>query len=161
MIDVVVATPEDWARVRQVRLAALADAPDAFWTVLADEQDRPETWWRQRLADPQRITVLAVRDGVGVGLAGAGPHDDPGSAVLYAVWAAPVVRGSGVADRMVAAVIAWARAQGYRRLRLDVGDDNARAIGFYRRTGFAPTGVRNAFPAPRDHLTEHEMALEL
>lgn len=40
LIRIVEATVDDWARVRDVRLEALADSPDAFERRLKDEQDR-------------------------------------------------------------------------------------------------------------------------
>jgi RimJ/RimL family protein N-acetyltransferase len=47
-----------------------------------------------------------------------------------------------VADAIVAAVAAWAVERGYPVLGLGVTIDNARAIAFYRRLGFADTGQR-------------------
>ena len=160
--------PDEWERYRRIRLAALADAPDAFWSTTADEAEQPESFWRGRLEAADRLTVIAAVDGEDVGTMGAGPPHDAhadagakGDAGLYAVWVARRARGSGAAAAMLDTVATWARGQGYRRLRLDVGDHNTRAVAFYRRMGFQPTGVISRFPAPRDHITEHEMALEL
>lgn len=162
MVEVIIAGEADWERVRAIRLASLADAPDAFWSLLEDEAPQPEAFRRGRAADPERLTLLASIDGVDVGTMGAGPqHDDPSSAGLYGVWVDPAARGSGAAAALLTAVLTWARSQGFTRLRLDVGDHNARAIGFYRREGFTPTGVRNTFPSPRDHISEHELAIDL
>lgn len=162
MLEVVTAAPSDWQRVRAVRLAALADAPDAFWSVLAEEVDQPEAFWRARLAGPDRTTLLATSGGVVVGTASAGPHhDDPAVAGVYGVWVDPAARGRGVADALMAGVVAWARARGSRRLRLEVGDHNAPARRLYARWGLTPTGVRGAFPQPREHVTEHELAVDL
>lgn len=162
MVEVVEAREGDWERVRAVRLAALEDTPDAFWSELTDEETQPESFWRGRLADGDRLTLLAVVDGVAVGTMGAGPHHEEGAeAGLYAVWVRPEARGGGAAEALLDQAIRWARGRGFTRLRLDVGDHNARAIRFYRRAGFTPTGVISTFPAPRDHITEHELAIDL
>ena len=55
----------------------------------------------------------------------------------------------------------WAREEGFPHLFLDVADENTAAIKLYERLGFAPTGVKNHMPPPRDHISEHERALEL
>jgi ribosomal protein S18 acetylase RimI-like enzyme len=154
--------PEAWSRLRGVRLRALGDAPDAFWSTTEGESRLAVDVWRRRLARPDAATFLAVRDGVDVGLAiGAPHHVHPSDAGLYSVWVAPAVRGSGVADRLITAVVDWARAAGHPRIRLDVADANRRAVALYARLGFARTGATSRFPPPRDHIVEHERALEL
>lgn len=162
MIEVLRLGPDDWQRYRAIRLASLRDTPDAFWATTAGEEAQPEAWWRDRLTTEDRLTLLAVDDGVDAGTMGGGPHhEDPGDGLLYAVWVAPAARGGGAAEALIEAAIAWARQRGHRRLRLDVGDHNVRAAAFYARVGFIPTGVASTFPAPREHLTEHELALDL
>lgn len=151
-----------WARARGVRLRALRDAPDAFWSTTEGEARLAVSVWRRRLARPDAATFLAVRDGRDVGLAiGARHHAHPRDAGLYSVWVAPEVRGSGLADQLVMAVVDWARAAGHPRIRLDVADDNLRAVGLYARLGFTPTGAVSRFPPPRDHVVEHERVLDL
>lgn len=153
---------DDWSRARGVRLRALRDAPDAFWSTTEGETRLAVSVWRRRLARPDAATFLALRDGRDVGLAiGAPHHAHPGDAGLYSVWVGPEVRGSGLADRLVLTVVEWARAGGYPRIRLDVADDNRRAVGLYARLGFTPTGGVSRFPPPRDHIVEHERVLDL
>jgi ribosomal protein S18 acetylase RimI-like enzyme len=87
--------------------------------------------------------MVAEREGRLVGLASGGraPVVDL-AAGLYSMWVEPAARGTGVADAIVAAVATWAVERGYRVLGLGVTTDNARAIAFYRRLGFADTGER-------------------
>lgn len=160
MAEIVRAGPDDWRRVRAVRLRALRDAPDAFWATAAEEAALSEAQWRERLA--LAATFLALRDGDDVGLAVGGPHwREPSDAGLTGMWVAGPLRGSGTATALIATVVAWARVAGYRRLRLEVADDNHRAVRFYERLGFVPTGWRGTMPPPRDHIAEHERVLEL
>jgi len=60
-------------------------------------------------------------------------------------------------DRLVEAVVGWARRSNYRQVVLDVGNANAPAIGLYARHGFVSTGTTGTLPAPRAHVTEQEM----
>ena len=64
-------------------------------------------------------------------------------------------------DRLVDAVIDWARAGGYARVVLEVGDANVPAMRLYERKGFEPTGRTGTLPELRTNLREHERALVL
>ncbi|GAA3444913.1 GNAT family N-acetyltransferase [Planomonospora venezuelensis] len=52
-IDVRRLTPEDWRTFRDIRLAALADAPEAFSSSLAREQAYDDARWQAMMA-PER-----------------------------------------------------------------------------------------------------------
>jgi len=84
-----------------------------------------------------------------------------GDAGLFAMWVAPASRGKGIGRALVGAVVQWARSRGYRRVLLDVADENAHAVRLYERCGFVPTGERGLLPAPREHVLEHQRALAL
>lgn len=169
---------DDWRTMRDVRLRALRDAPDAFSSTLADESDRPAEFWRERLATPGATTFLAFDpappDGSALGLVTVLTIDtttdeatlvpatsDGRDALVVSVWVAPEARGRGVADALLHAAGAHARDMGARRAVLDVGDHNDVAIRLYTRHGFVATGRRGSLPAPREHVTEHELALDL
>jgi ribosomal protein S18 acetylase RimI-like enzyme len=134
---------DEWQALRDLRLRALADAPDAFGATLEETAARPDEAWQARIADEQSIMVVAERAGRLVGMASGGdaPMDDP-SAALYSMWVDPAVRGRGVAGAIVETVVDWATAAGYRRIGLGVTTSNARAIAFYERLGFADIGLR-------------------
>lgn len=160
-VDVARAAVADAARLRALRLRALRADPDAFWAVAAEEEDRPDAHWRERLGEDGVATFLARR-GQDVGLVVVRAHHDvPGDAGLYAMWVAPECRSLGVATALMAAAVEWARAAGYPAVRLEVADHNTAAIGLYARFGFRPTGRTGALPPPREHIAEHELALVL
>jgi GNAT superfamily N-acetyltransferase len=92
---------DDWAQLRAARLAALAEAPYAFFSTLAQEEQFTEETWRERAG---RGTTFAAWDGDAiVGLATGLDRGDDGWH-LVGMWVSPKLRGSGVADRLVAAV---------------------------------------------------------
>lgn len=167
-VRVTVATPDDWRPVRHLRLAALADTPDAFGSTLEQEADRDEASWRGWLDRPDVATFVASlvgEDGesrtAGLTTIAAVTDETPRTAGMYSVWVAPSVRGRGVGDALLAAAVAHARAAGYARIVLDVGDHNTPAQALYARHGFTPTGRTTRFAPPREHLIEHELALDL
>ncbi|MDQ0851326.1 ribosomal protein S18 acetylase RimI-like enzyme [Arthrobacter sp. B3I9] len=130
---------DDWRVWRSVRLAALADAPDAFGSHLQDWADASEDRWRKRLSIPGAINLLAF-DGDGnvpVGMATGIPDEGNGSrAELISMWVSPAVRGRGVATALITAVARWAASAGAATLTLSVMPDNLTARRSYERNGF-------------------------
>ncbi len=141
MLDLQVLTPDDWPTWRELRLRALADAPYAFGSTLADwrgEGDQ-ETRWRHRLSLAGSHNLVALLDGVPVGMATGVPVGE-GSAAVISMWVAPEARGRGVGGRLLDAIADWARAFGARDVRLAVVEDNEPAAALYQRKGFKFTG---------------------
>jgi ribosomal protein S18 acetylase RimI-like enzyme len=130
---------DGWLLWRAARLAALADAPDAFPGASAAWADSGEMRWRERLLDTAALKVVAVRDEVPVGLVRGVVED--GCAWLHSLWVSPQVRGQGLGTQLVAAVEEWAVRHGATYIRLEVVSDNAPAIALYRRRGYVDTGV--------------------
>lgn len=132
-------TPDDWRLWRDLRLAALAEAPEAFGATLAEwsgDGDREERW-RARLSIPGGRDFVVLLDGTAVGMVSGVPTPDDGTVELISMWVSPAGRGRGVGDRLVEAVVQWAVEQGARTLRLSVMQDNPQAIALYERNGFA------------------------
>jgi GNAT superfamily N-acetyltransferase len=140
-----------------VRLAALKDAPYAFGSKYEREVHTDEGAWRTRLVG--RTQFVAELDGMVVGTAGGIASDD-GNAALISMWVAPSARGKGAGNRLVHAVIEWARQEGYPGIRLWVTDGNDAAEKLYLRCGFRRTGAtQRVFPGePR---MEFEMERDL
>ena len=140
--------PEDWQRLREVRLAALAESPEMFGSTLAREQSFDEAEWRRRAARP--ATFLASRDGVDVGMAGVYEFDD-GWCVM-GMWLTPVARGTGVVEALVHACESVAQDAGATTVALGVMEDNPRGRRAYVRLGYAFTGTREHVRDGRDEL---------
>ncbi|MEZ5378209.1 MAG: GNAT family N-acetyltransferase [Acidimicrobiales bacterium] len=102
--------PDDWSVWREVRLAALGDAPDAFGSTLDDWVDAAPERWRSRLADVP-CNVIAWRDGVPVGQASGTERDEAGRIELISMWVDPIARGTATVDLLVDAVATWASDQ--------------------------------------------------
>ncbi|MBT9311012.1 GNAT family N-acetyltransferase [Leptothoe kymatousa] len=150
----------DVERLRQIRLLALKDAPDAFSTTFQDAFVWPRDSWVRQL---QKLpTFVAVVDGADSGMVRGALHSEKiNEAYLLSLWVAPHARGQGVGQGLINAVIDWMRSEGCQRLVLDVGEHNAGVIALYQRMGFKPTGITKPMPPPREHILEFEMALEL
>lgn len=140
MLAVHALSPDDWRLWRDLRLAALAEAPDAFGATLAEwsgDGDR-EDRWRARLSIPGGRDFVVLLDGTAAGMVSGVPTSDDGTVELISMWVSPVGRGRGVGDRLIEAVVEWAVQQGATTVRLSVMRDNPRAIALYERHGFTP-----------------------
>jgi GNAT superfamily N-acetyltransferase len=149
---------DDWRVWRDVRLAALADAPGAFGSATELEEQLPEDDWRAMVRSA--AIFVASAGGTGVGVVAGLPRESAGERGLGAMWVAPAWRGRGVAAALTDAVIAWARSDGCGRIGLWVSADSARARRFYQRQGFRATGRSRPFPNDAARRID-EMVLEL
>jgi GNAT superfamily N-acetyltransferase len=135
------------ARIRELRLRALEESPEAFGSSHAGEVDLPPAFW-QRLADASElataeIVFVAEEDSAWLGMAGGFLREgEPEAAGLWGMWVAPEARRRTLASHLVDAVAAWARARKALRLNLSVTDRAEAATALYERLGFTPTGER-------------------
>jgi len=160
MIDVRRAEPDDWPWARDVRLAALADAPYAFGSTLGREVGFQEAEWRSRIAGS--AWFLAWRGEELVGLV-VGVADEVAAADerhVVSMWVRADVRGTDAAPALGRAVRDWARTQHASSLTLWVADGNERARRFYEGIGFRTTGHRKPLPS-NPAVAEEKLRLAL
>ncbi|MEV6395709.1 GNAT family N-acetyltransferase [Streptomyces sp. NPDC051907] len=160
---------EEWAKAREIRLAALQDpaAPFAFLETYEQAVQKPDAFWRDRAAAVGEgvvarqfiaeagdgrwlgtLTVLVERPAGKVRFGEAAKRDQTH---VVGVFVRPQARGTGVAKGLFEAAMEWSWAlEGPRieRVRLYVDERNARAAAFYRRIGFVPSG--ESVPVPGD-----------
>jgi ribosomal protein S18 acetylase RimI-like enzyme len=148
-MDVRQAQAADWQALRQLRLGALADAPDAFASTLEAEQALLDEVWRQRAeGGPSSANFIAREGGVDVGLAAVFAEPDaPGRMHLVSMWVDPGYRRRGVARALVDQAVRWAVERRAREVILWVADHNAAARRLYERVGFRPTGEGQPLPS--------------
>jgi ribosomal protein S18 acetylase RimI-like enzyme len=153
------ARPDEWTVLRDLRLRALADTPDAFASTLADEAAAPEELWRRR-ADPGPDVVnliaeatsacddgaAAAVDGVGMATVRLEP-DKGGRAHLLGMWVDPAYRGRGVARALLNHAVGWASERGATEMVLWVADHNTAGRRLYQQAGFVATGDRQPLPS--------------
>ena len=125
--------------LRDLRLRALSDAPEAFGSTYERELARTISDWQKWLSPGATFILGTPEENYGI-VAAVCDATDPQVVHLMAMWVDPAIRGSGASDDLVAAVVAWAAAEGARVVRLDVMQANERACRLYSRHGFRPTG---------------------
>lgn len=139
--------PEDWPLLKTVRLRALTENPEAFGTTLTQASAWDDARWQENARRftllPPAASFLAYADDTLCGMVNCFVTETNSRTVeMTAFWVAPQQRGQGIADALVAAIISWAKLQGVMTLQAWVVEDNARALGFYRKLGFRETKER-------------------
>ncbi|HQY93535.1 GNAT family N-acetyltransferase [Caldilinea sp.] len=132
---------EQWEIHKRIRLAALADAPYAFTTRLADVVTRPDQQWMEitarRAGESDGVTYFAAVAGEPCAMA-ACILTELGAEML-AVWVAPAHRKLGVGQALVDYAHTWAIQREATTLIVGVYADNQDAVTFYTRAGFRLT----------------------
>ncbi len=134
---------DDWRALRDVRIAALADAPDAFGTTHAQALERPSEWWIEWCAksagSETQAMVLAWDGSRAVGMAGA-YREDSGRWNVISMWVDPAARGRGIGQALLESAVGFAREHGAGEIVLGVTDGNDAARTLYETYGFADNG---------------------
>jgi ribosomal protein S18 acetylase RimI-like enzyme len=158
VIDVQRVRPDEWELLRDLRLRALAQAPDAFATTHAEALARPDEWWRgwaERSASEAAQAMFLARDGdeaVGIaGIFGARSRFD-----VISMWTDPAHRGKGVGAALLRAAVSFA---GDAPVFLSVTEGNDDARRLYERHGFVATGLTEPLRSNTRRVL-HELRLD-
>lgn len=150
---------------RRVRLDALWLHPNAFGSAYEDEVVLDRAQFAARLTTPgfTRFGGFAGDELVGlVGLQMRTGIKEQHKARLFSMYVDAAHRSSGLAPRLIEAVIAGAREAGAVVLQLSVEAGNAPAQRLYRRMGFTVYGVERRSLRVGDRYHDEElMALDL
>jgi len=133
----------------ELRLRALRDHPEAFGQphdeavafTQADIHRTFETFWD---FEDNRTFAALTDDGTVAGMTGVARHYRPKMRHRMDIWGVYVVpehRGQGIADRLLAAAVDYAReVEGVLQLHLRVVSTNLAATRSYERAGFVRWG---------------------
>lgn len=160
-VQISLATEDDWARVRDIRLRALREDAFAFGSSLEREERFKEKHWRMRVRTVP-TWLAAADDGEVLGLISM--LQEPGSPTddrhVVSLWVAPEARRRGVGWALLDAIRQAAIADGARTVSLWLVDGNNAAGDLYVRAGFTRTGERMKLPRDPD-ITEERYVLKL
>jgi putative acetyltransferase len=101
---------------------------------------------------------VAHRDGMAVGCGGVALCED--FAEVKRMYVRPAVRGSGIAEALLARIEATARGGGLARLCLETGDRQLAAIRVYERSGFVRCAAFGPYAAMAPAATSKSVFFE-
>jgi RimJ/RimL family protein N-acetyltransferase len=138
----------DAARLRELRLEALANHPQAFAADYDKTEAEPAQVWAERIrqneASNEGIIEVAWAGEQLIGMTGLYRGHWPKtqhSGMIWGVYVTAAWRGYGVAQGLLQACMDWAQAQGITIVKLGVATTNLSAIRCYARFGFAVYGL--------------------
>jgi GNAT superfamily N-acetyltransferase len=144
--------PEQGDILRELRTAALREAPYAFGEKLEDallaEASRFHEAAKRHANAPGSAIFLLYTEGHPAGLIAASFDESAANrAFVHALWVAPAVRHLRGGELLVNAASQWLAEEGAHEVYAWIADENRTAMRFYERLGFGPTGDRRVMPA--------------
>src|SRR5215469_13046964 len=160
MPDIRPLVPDEWFMLRDIRLTALSESPNAFLSTYEREKAYSENQWRAEFT--RGDWNVGFLDGRPASLLGVTNDADTPARACYLeyLWVAPDYRGRHLALDMIATVLDGLRGRGMRTAFLWVLDGNDVAMRVYRRAGFMSTNHRQPLAA-RPGRTEERLYLNL
>jgi len=140
--------PADAPAYRALMLAAYAQHPDAFTSMVAERAALPLAWWAARFSthpQPPSIVLGVFEDEALVAVTGLSFESRPKTrhkAKLFGMYVSPAFRQRGLGRKLVEAVLAEARARdGVRLVQLTFTHRNTAARSLYEGCGFVEFGL--------------------
>jgi ribosomal protein S18 acetylase RimI-like enzyme len=160
VLDIRVLPRDEWLTLRDIRLSALQESPEAFLSTYELEKGYDAARWQAEFSRGSWNIGYLHRNPVsllGTTRETGQPHYE---CYIEYLWVAPQWRRSGLALGMIAAVLKRLQAAGVQTVFLWVLDGNDSAVRLYERAGFARTHQRQPIDT-RPGRTEERMRLEL
>ena len=129
--------------------------PQYFYNVLAEEGELRDVDDYQRIYTGNHGLFLAVLDDGRLVGTGAIKHLEADIAELKRLWLLEEYHGRRLGYEVVQRLLAFARAQGWSRIRLQTGSEQLRALAFYKKLGFSE------IPSYRESMDNISMELVL
>ena len=132
--------PDDWERLRDIRLASLLESPEAFGADYEVMSKFGEQQWREIF---DRLSYLVARiDGKDVAVMSIENLDGDFGATCWigGCWSDPNYRGVGALRAMFDYLDLHAQSRDWTKQGLGVWIDNYSAIAAYEKLGFVAMG---------------------
>lgn len=130
---------EEYDLVRELRIAALHDAPGSFAESADEVSARPISYWigqTESLVDPHIMFFIEVDGKPRGSVYGLVDTNHEASGRVGGLWVDSAYRGRGLGRALLDAVIQWARSKNFSTIRLWVPMEVSEAKALYLKAGF-------------------------
>jgi RimJ/RimL family protein N-acetyltransferase len=130
--------PGDWQTYKAIRLEALLSDPQYFWSAYADEVQRTDQEWADRLLENDIHGFWGLYfDGECIGMTAIWQQSyDPTGADLTSSYIRKGYRLNGLSVLYYQARIAWAMYKGYKHLDVHIRRSNQASLAASRKFNF-------------------------
>jgi GNAT superfamily N-acetyltransferase len=141
-IEVSLLIPDEWERLKQIRIRALTANPEAFGAKSTEVMSQPKDDWLKLYEKEDYL--IASSGGVDVGMLYIEvlKGDHGATCWIGGCWTDPDFRGIGVMRSLFNYIDDHASEKGWQRQGLGVWADNLVAINSYKSLGFAFAGEK-------------------
>ncbi len=132
--------PDQWERLRRLRIASLSESPDAFGGNLETEEMLSEEEWRKKFE--KLVHLVAVIDGIDIAVLSVENLEGDFGATCWigGCWVNPEYRGRGAMRALISYLDEHAEERRWKVQGLGVFSDNDEAIAAYEKLGFIRRG---------------------
>ncbi len=161
-MEIIKLNPEDWGKLKNIRLEALKEEGDAFGSSYTESATHSDEEWQRKLASPKNPTMVVCDEGQAIGMAGA--YQEKGANVkhityVWGVYLRKSYRGKGLGQKLMEALLdEIAKNTGIEKINLNVNTSRLSAIKIYEKLGFKIIGtLHKEMKFKGKYIDEHVM----
>lgn len=143
-IQVTLLAPQDWPRLRDIRLKSLEESPDAFGATLEAEKAFSEIDWCSKFINLDYLVASINSKDIAIMSIEVLDGDHGATCWIGSCWSEPKFRGQGAFRALFKHLDSNCISKGWQRQGLGVWTDNVVAIAAYRALGFVAAGDEKA-----------------
>jgi RimJ/RimL family protein N-acetyltransferase len=136
--------PNQWQRLREIRLNSLKDSPDAFGGSFETESTMVQEEWESKFSTLDFVVVSNQESDIAIMSVEVLNGDHGATCWIGGCWSDPRYRGQGALRALFSFLDEHAVLKNWQRQGLGVWADNDSAIAAYKAIGFSTAGERQA-----------------
>ncbi len=133
MISIKKISADDWRSLRELRLKAVVDSPEAFGDSIEVIENRSEEYWINGINSSDVFISQAIDKWVGMIIF---KQDSDGVWSIKSLWVEPDYRKQGIGKMLMEKAIESAKENHVSLIELGVNTESESAINLYKSLGF-------------------------